>query len=62
MAIKPYKLKAFKSKYPFKQESRANREIIFEGSTDDHSFRRDILGNTEGVIQPGDKFVIVYKK
>lgn len=59
MAIKPYKLKAFKSKYPYKQEVIVNT-VIFSGSISE--VPEGILSQTEGKVQPDDKFIIIYQK
>lgn len=55
----------FNSKYPYKQESRNNKEIIWEGSTKEipEQHMNDVLlsgKHTYDVIE-NHKFIIIYK-
>jgi len=64
--IREYIIKGFKSKYPFKQEPRANRTILFEGTKEKLESLSDPLLPISSVIKDykfrhGDKFIMVYK-
>lgn len=56
---KKYTIKGFVSKYPYKQESRKSKEIIYDGNVE--GFDRLILSDCDGKLKAQDKFVIIYK-
>lgn len=60
-------MKGFASKYPFKQEPRNNKTILFEGTKEELEAKADPLVPLDSIVKvyqykPSDKFIIIYKE
>lgn len=54
------KMKQFPSKYPFKQESRSKKEIIYEGHIDELPLPLSEELHKDHALKEETKFIIVY--